>query len=78
MSVGVFQEITRELKSRGAVVEAAELKHIASARPTRMAAPVVEAARLLAIVQAKASKDGLMNIAARASLLSHEVQKFYR
>lgn len=77
MKRDVLQAIARELKTRGAVDEALELEQIASVQ-TKMQAPVVEAVRLLNIVQEKASKEpALMSIAARASLLNHQIQKFY-
>ena len=73
-----FQDIAQELRERGAVDDAAQLEQIASMRTTGMSSQVVEAMRLLNSVQTKASKDpNLMNIAARASLLSHQIQQHY-
>lgn len=78
MKVEAFHEIARELRARGAVDDAEKLEQIASMQTTGMSAQVVEAVRLLNTVQAEASKDpNLMNIAARASLLSHQIQKHY-
>ena len=71
-----FNQIAEELEARGAVSEARELQQIT--KRTVIAAPVVEAVRLLDVVQAEASKDpSLMNMAARASLLSHQIQNYY-
>lgn len=70
-------DVVAELKARGAVDEARQLEQI-SARaviPPR----VVEALRLLSVVRAKAETDPkLVRMAARASLLSHEIQRYFK
>jgi len=73
--VKAFNEIAKQLEARGAHEEALQLKRIAR---SYVPANIIEAIRLLEIVQAKASQDqGLVNIAARASLLSNQIQAFY-
>jgi len=72
----IFTEIAAELEARGAVAEAQRLQEITS---EAMPASVVEVIRLLNAVQIEASKDAnLVNMAARASLLSHQIQSHYR
>jgi len=75
MDIKAFHEIARQLEERGAHEEAQQLHRIAK---SYVPANIIEAIRLLEIVQAKASQDpGLVNIAARASLLSNQIQAFY-
>ena len=72
-----FKEIASELEARGAVADAKQLREIASREV--MPASVVEAVRLLNVVQAEASKDPkLVSLAARASLLSNQIQDNFR
>ena len=71
-----FTEIAEELEARGAVADARRLREIASHEV--MSASVVETVRLLNSVQAEASKDPrLVSLAARASLLSNQIQNYY-
>lgn len=73
-----FETIAAELASRGRVVEATQLKRIVSPKKVVIDASVVEAVRLLESVQAAALQDqSLMNLAARAALLSHQIQGHY-
>jgi hypothetical protein len=70
-------KIAQELEARGAVTEAKQLRDIT----TRVIIParVVEAVRLLERIQEEAFKDPkLVNMAARASLLSNQIQGYYR
>jgi len=78
MTVKAFQEIAQQLEARGAVAEARQLQQIADTPAGTLPAKVVEAVRLLHAVQAEASRDPKMvHMAARASLLSHQIQAFY-
>jgi len=78
MTSGSFKEIAEQLEARGAVTEAQQLQKITDQLQVMVPAKVVEAVRILKIVQAEASKDpALVNVAARASLLSHRIQAFY-
>ena len=72
----VFGEIAKELEARGAVDEALQLKRIANRK--EVPASVIETIRILSIVQAKASEDPKLDrMAARTSLLSHQIQQRY-
>jgi hypothetical protein len=78
MTVEAFKEIAEQLEARGAVTEARQLQKITDRPQVMVPAKVVEAVRLLKVVQTEASKDpSLVNVAARASLLSHQIQAFY-
>jgi len=73
------QEIAAELRRRGAQADADRLERCVAFSPrVGIPAHVIEAVRLLGIVQAEASKDpNLINVAARASMLSYQIQQFH-
>ncbi len=71
-----LEVIARELEARGATAEAHQLEVITAAS---IPPNVVEAVRLLDNLQEQASKDPeLVQVAARASLLSHQIQGYYK
>ena len=72
-----LDKIALELEARGAVDEATSLRKIT--RDQVLPANVVTAVRLLEILQERAAKDpSLVNVAARASLLSNQIQGYFR
>jgi hypothetical protein len=73
------QEIANELRRRGSAEDAARLERTLAFGPrVGIPANVIEAIRLLGIVQAEASKDQhLINVAARTSMLSYQIQQFH-
>ena len=73
---GVFDQIASELEALGHVNEARELTKITAQKT--VPASVVESIRLLENAQAAACEDPkLVKLAARASLLSHQIQGYY-
>lgn len=72
----VFDKIASELEALGHIAEARELTKITARKV--VPAQVVESIRLLEVVQASACRDQkLVNLAARTSLLSHQIQSYF-
>jgi hypothetical protein len=71
-----FDKIASELEALGHVTEARELTKITARKV--VPASVIESIRLLETTQAAACQDPkLVKMAARASLLSHQIQGYY-
>lgn len=71
-----FDKIASELEALGHVTEARELTKITAQKV--VPASVIESIRLLETAQAAACQDPkLVKMAARASLLSHQIQGYY-